>query len=157
MRVLQRLAKGRAETLRLVTFSVDPEHDVPDVLKSYADTLQNHSGPKGNRTVFPTRENGRTLTPSSLMECPGVPLSLAAQGLSQARALAGTPAGLRRRKVPSPTVRSGIVPARNSLARDSRRTRWPSGCRPAHEVVPGVAHPPKPFGHSPRPSEITRS
>jgi protein SCO1/2 len=37
MRTLQALAKGHAEPLRLVTFSVDPEHDVPDVLKSYAD------------------------------------------------------------------------------------------------------------------------
>lgn len=37
MRTLQALAKGHAAPLRLVTFSVDPEHDVPDVLKSYAD------------------------------------------------------------------------------------------------------------------------
>jgi protein SCO1 len=37
MRALQVLAKGHAAPLRLVTFSVDPEHDVPDVLKSYAD------------------------------------------------------------------------------------------------------------------------
>jgi protein SCO1 len=37
MRALQALAKGRAESLRLVTFSVDPEHDVAAVLKSYAD------------------------------------------------------------------------------------------------------------------------
>jgi protein SCO1/2 len=37
MRVLQSMAKDHATTLRLVTFSADPEHDVPDVLKSYAE------------------------------------------------------------------------------------------------------------------------
>lgn len=37
MRVLQALAKDHATPLRLVTFSADPEHDVPDVLKSYAE------------------------------------------------------------------------------------------------------------------------
>ena len=36
MRTLQALAKGHAARLRLVTFSVDPEHDGPEVLKSYA-------------------------------------------------------------------------------------------------------------------------
>jgi len=37
MRTLQALAKGQATSLRLVTFSVDPEHDAPDVLQSYAE------------------------------------------------------------------------------------------------------------------------
>lgn len=37
MRTLQALANGRSASLRLVTFSVDPEHDVPDVLQSYAE------------------------------------------------------------------------------------------------------------------------
>jgi protein SCO1/2 len=36
MRALQALAKSRAAPLRLVTFSVDPQHDAPEVLKSYA-------------------------------------------------------------------------------------------------------------------------
>jgi protein SCO1/2 len=37
MRVLQSLAKDHAAPVRLVTFSADPEHDGPDVLRSYAD------------------------------------------------------------------------------------------------------------------------
>ena len=37
MRAVQALAKQHADTLHLVTFSVDPEHDQPSVLKSYAD------------------------------------------------------------------------------------------------------------------------
>lgn len=37
MRTLQALAKGHGTSLRLVTFSVDPEHDAPDVLQSYAE------------------------------------------------------------------------------------------------------------------------
>jgi protein SCO1/2 len=37
MRTLQELAEHRTAPLRLVTFSVDPEHDVPDVLRRYAE------------------------------------------------------------------------------------------------------------------------
>lgn len=37
MRAVQALARRRDGALRLVTFSVDPEHDQPAVLKSYAD------------------------------------------------------------------------------------------------------------------------
>jgi len=37
MRALQSLAKGHTAKLRLVTFSVDPQHDVPDALQSYAE------------------------------------------------------------------------------------------------------------------------
>jgi protein SCO1/2 len=37
MRALQALAQRHDDALRLVTFSVDPEHDMPAVLKSYAD------------------------------------------------------------------------------------------------------------------------
>lgn len=37
MRALQALAQRHDDALRLVTFSVDPEHDEPAVLKSYAD------------------------------------------------------------------------------------------------------------------------
>lgn len=36
MRGLQALAQRRTTALHLVTFSVDPQHDVPDVLQSYA-------------------------------------------------------------------------------------------------------------------------
>jgi len=37
MRAVQTLAQRHQDALRLVTFSVDPEHDAPAVLKSYAD------------------------------------------------------------------------------------------------------------------------
>jgi len=37
MRAVQALARRHDAALRLVTFSVDPEHDGPNVLKSYAD------------------------------------------------------------------------------------------------------------------------
>jgi protein SCO1/2 len=37
MRAIQALAKQHAESLRLVTFTVDPEHDQPDVLRPYAE------------------------------------------------------------------------------------------------------------------------
>lgn len=37
MQTIQALSRRSAASLRLVTFSVDPEHDAPDVLKSYAD------------------------------------------------------------------------------------------------------------------------
>jgi protein SCO1/2 len=37
MRALQALAQGGDRSLRLVTFSVDPQHDGPDVLRSYAE------------------------------------------------------------------------------------------------------------------------
>lgn len=37
MRAVQALAQRHHDALRLVTFSVDPEHDGPAVLKSYAD------------------------------------------------------------------------------------------------------------------------
>lgn len=37
MRAVQTLAQGHDDALRLVTFSVDPAHDEPSVLRSYAD------------------------------------------------------------------------------------------------------------------------
>jgi protein SCO1/2 len=37
MRAVQALARRHDDALRLVTFSVDPEHDAPAVLKSYAE------------------------------------------------------------------------------------------------------------------------
>lgn len=37
MREVQTLAKQKQVPLRLVSFSVDPEHDTPEVLKAYAD------------------------------------------------------------------------------------------------------------------------
>lgn len=38
MRAIQALAQRHEDAIRLVSFSVDPEHDQPAVLKSYADT-----------------------------------------------------------------------------------------------------------------------
>jgi len=39
LRALQGIATGRHEAVRLVTFTVDPEHDVPEVLQPYADAF----------------------------------------------------------------------------------------------------------------------
>jgi protein SCO1 len=50
MRAIQALAGRDTPGLRLVTFSVDPEHDVPEVLRSYADA----HGADRNRWKFLT-------------------------------------------------------------------------------------------------------
>lgn len=50
MRAVQALSQRSDPRLRLVTFSVDPEHDAPDVLKAYADAF----GADGTRWRFLT-------------------------------------------------------------------------------------------------------